>query len=105
MEKNGYITRISVESDARLKKIVLTDKAVQLHNFIIKDIEIREKKMRAGLSDVELETFFRVIEKLRKKKTAAVAQTRKTPGGRVAAAVFLGASHCETVLLFIAKCT
>lgn len=66
MEKNGYITRINVESDARLKKIVLTDKAVQLHNFVIEDIEKREKRMRDGLSEVELETFFRVIEKLRK---------------------------------------
>ena len=66
MEKNGYITRISVESDARLKKIVLTDKAVRLHNFVILDIDKREKRMRAGLSDVELETFFRVIEKMRK---------------------------------------
>ena len=66
MEKNGYITRISVESDARLKKIVLTDKAVRLHNFVILDIDKREKRMRAGISDVELETFFRVIEKMRK---------------------------------------
>ena len=31
MEKDGYIKRVSVENDARLKKIVLTDKAVKIH--------------------------------------------------------------------------
>lgn len=30
MEKDGYIKRVSVENDARLKKIVLTDKAIKL---------------------------------------------------------------------------
>ena len=36
MEKKGYIERVSVEKDARLKKLVLTEKAkkIQRQNFI-----------------------------------------------------------------------
>lgn len=65
MEKDGYIKRISVENDARLKKIVLTDKAVKIHTEICKDIAAREKKLRKGLTDEELEAFFRITEKLK----------------------------------------
>ena len=35
MEKDGYIKRVSVENDARLKKIVLTDKAIKTHTAIL----------------------------------------------------------------------
>ena len=66
MEKDGYIKRVSVENDARLKKIVLTDKTVKIHTKICEDIAAREKKLRKGLTDEELETFFRITEKLKK---------------------------------------
>ena len=66
MEKDGYIKRISVENDARLKKIVLTDKAVKIHKGICRDIAAREEKLRKGLSDEELAAFFRVTEKLKR---------------------------------------
>lgn len=66
MEKDGYIKRVSVENDARLKKIVLTDKAVKIHTKICEDIAAREKKLRNGLTDEELEAFFRITEKLKK---------------------------------------
>lgn len=65
MEKNGFITRQSIESDARLKKIVLTEKAVQLHNCIAEDIKRREKRLRKGLTDEELNAFFSVMQKIK----------------------------------------
>lgn len=65
MEKNGFITRESVERDARLKKIVLTEKAVRVHNSIVEDIEKREKKLRKGLTDEEIEAFFSIVQKLK----------------------------------------
>ena len=64
MEQKGFIERISVESDARLKKIVLTGKAIETHKRIIKNIELREKRLRQGVSDKELQIFFNVIDKL-----------------------------------------
>lgn len=66
MEKNGYIKRKSVESDARLKKIVLTEKAISVHKKICEDIAEREKRLRAGINKEELKTFFCVMEKLKK---------------------------------------
>lgn len=64
MEQKGFIERVSVESDARLKKIVLTDKAIENHKRIIASIEKREERLRKGISENELEVFFDVMEKL-----------------------------------------
>ncbi len=64
MEQKGFIERISVENDARLKKIVLTEKAINQHNLIINDITKREKRLRNGISETELETFFSVMKRL-----------------------------------------
>lgn len=63
MEDKGYIKRVSVESDARLKKIILTDTAVELHKRITADIAARELRLRQNVTDEELQNFFRVMEK------------------------------------------
>ena len=65
MEKNGLIERVSVVQDARLKKIVLTDRAVELHRMITDEISDREKRMTEGISEKELECFFKVIDKIK----------------------------------------
>lgn len=64
MEKNGFIERVSVEADARLKKIVLTEKAIENHKLIMADIERREKLLRNGISETEIKTFFEIMQKL-----------------------------------------
>ncbi len=64
MEQKGLIERVSVEIDARLKKIVLTDKAIELHKKIIKEIEAREKRLKNGIDQNDLKIFFKVINKL-----------------------------------------
>lgn len=64
MEQKGLIQRISVETDARLKKIVLTDKAIEIHKKVILEIEEREKRLKSGISDEELKVFFSVMKKL-----------------------------------------
>lgn len=63
MEQKGLIERISVQSDARLKKIVLTDKAIQLYNIIEREIEQREQRLRKGISDEDIKKFFELIDK------------------------------------------
>ncbi|MBR7071010.1 MAG: MarR family transcriptional regulator [Clostridia bacterium] len=65
MEENGLIERVRVAEDARLKRIVLTDRAIQLHKMIIEDMEQREKRLRKGLTDEELASFFYVMEKIK----------------------------------------
>ncbi len=65
MEKNGLINRVSVPYDARLKKIVLTDKALYYHDIIKKDIYAREKRIKNGLTEEEINTFFKITEKIK----------------------------------------
>lgn len=65
MEKKGLIERQSVSSDARLKKIVLTERAAQLYEKITRDILDREKRLLAGISPEKLEIFYEVIDTIK----------------------------------------
>lgn len=65
MERNGLIERVSVASDARLKKIVLTQKAIELNQIIRDDIEDNERRLTAGLTPEEIANFWCVVDKLK----------------------------------------
>ena len=67
MEKNGLIERVSVCEDARLKKITLTDKGIEVHKSVYKEIEIVESIIYDSLSKEELELFSEILERLSKK--------------------------------------
>jgi DNA-binding MarR family transcriptional regulator len=64
MEQKGFIERISVENDARLKKITLTKKAIDIHERIIADIKNRELRLRKGISEEEIDNFLITLKKL-----------------------------------------
>lgn len=64
MEQNGFINRIGVAHDARLKKIVLTDKAINIHKAVTKNILDREQRLKKDLSEKEIETFLNVADKM-----------------------------------------
>lgn len=66
MVKNGLITRESVSHDARLKKLVLTEKALGIHRNIDAAITQMEDRISSGLTDEEIEVFFRIIDKISK---------------------------------------
>ncbi len=65
MEKNGLIKREPTAHDARLKQIVLTEKALRLHKQVQAEHEQTERLLRQDLTADELDTFFRVTEKLK----------------------------------------
>ena len=65
MEKNGLITRESVTYDARLKKIVLTKKAIDIHKKAIKNIEKIENTLKKGITEEELNAFYGVVDKIK----------------------------------------
>ncbi|MBS5885493.1 MarR family transcriptional regulator [Clostridium sp.] len=67
MEKNGLIERVSVCEDARLKKIILTDKGIEVHKSVYKEIETVEYIIYNSLSEEELELFSEILERLSKK--------------------------------------
>lgn len=64
MEKRGLVERVAVNRDARLKKIVLTDKALEIHKIAEEDRMQVEKQLLSGLSNEELSCFVKVLDKL-----------------------------------------
>ncbi len=74
MEKNGYIKRESVESDARLKQVVLTEKGLDNHYMMEKIIEELEEEILEDISPEELELFFRVSAKIKKNLEKSMEQ-------------------------------
>lgn len=65
MEKNGLIVRVGVQNDARLKKIKLTEKAMQMQERISADIDALETKISAGITDEEKEVFINTLNKIK----------------------------------------
>lgn len=65
MEKKGYIIRQSVDTDARLKKIVLTEKGKLINSKIEKAIEENENRFNSVLTSDERQQFIYLVRKLR----------------------------------------
>lgn len=65
MEKKGYLKRVPVERDARLKKLVLTDAAIQYHLSVEEDLEQLETCLMQDISQEELSVFFAVMNKMK----------------------------------------
>lgn len=66
MEKNGLIERNPVSYDARLKKLVLTPKAIEIHKKVHNEIMEIETRLMKGLSEEEVNTFLTILEKIKK---------------------------------------
>ncbi|MEA5050084.1 MAG: MarR family transcriptional regulator [Oscillospiraceae bacterium] len=65
LEKNGMITRESVPYDARLKKIVLTDRGRSASEAMHKNIGAFEKEITDSIEPDDLAAFYRVIDTIR----------------------------------------
>ena len=66
MEKNDLIKREQINEDARMKKIVLTNKAIQMNKKIIEGFDTVTGIAFNGISQEELETIQKVIFKMQK---------------------------------------
>lgn len=64
MESNGLIERIPVDYDARLKKIMLTQKALEEQKLIEKEFSFYEEEFVKGISDEEMNSFFSTLDKI-----------------------------------------
>lgn len=65
MESQGYIERRSVEQDARLKKIVLTEKAVAVDNSIKEMFDSYDDALTENIPENELAVFYGVMDKIK----------------------------------------
>lgn len=66
MEKAGLLYRESVDYDARLKKIVVTQKGTLQREQVKQSLRALEERLQRGVSDADLAVFFRVMEHMSK---------------------------------------
>lgn len=71
MEKKGLIERIGVPHDARLKKIVMTDKSIELAKLMCQDRHETENILTKGFTDAELEQFIGYIARIKENIASA----------------------------------
>lgn len=64
MCKNGMISRVPVDYDARLKKIVLTEKSLKFNQELSRKMNEIDKILIKGLTESEVETFLKLCDKL-----------------------------------------
>ena len=64
MNKRGLIERVPVDYDGRLKKIVLTKKSLEIHEWINQTMIQLHEKLTNGLSSEEIEIFMDITDKM-----------------------------------------
>lgn len=64
MERNGLVQRIPAENDARQKKLMLTERGMEMHRKGMQCIDDFEERLCTGIPDEELEAFMGTVEKL-----------------------------------------
>lgn len=78
LEKQGYLIRCSVPNDARLKRLVLTEKGVNIQKAVYRILDENEQKIRQNISEEDLKTFFRVMEHMKKNVESSSKNTSST---------------------------
>lgn len=65
MEQNGIIWRVQVENDARLKKIVLTEKGNEIYKRIKDSLDSVEELAFTGFSEIEKDQLYDFLERIK----------------------------------------
>lgn len=66
MEKNDLIKREVSNDDARLKKIILTEKSLKIKESFEREIKEVEKELVNGITEEEKNEFIRLVNKMTK---------------------------------------
>lgn len=77
MEQKGLIQRQAVAQDARLKKIVLTDKAWKIEEVMRKDAEKMESTLIKGFTEEEIGTLYSYLIRMKEN----ISTVEKCTGG------------------------
>lgn len=88
LEKKGLISRESVSHDARLRKIVLTEKTREIGRTMRREHDEMEKKLRIGFSPEEIELLCDFIERMQRniassENNSAVKKENCCPKGEI----------------------
>lgn len=65
MEGRGIITKEADACDARKKKIIMSKSAIMTHGVMMKRLDSLNDSILDGISEDDLNTFYKVIEKLK----------------------------------------
>lgn len=66
LEKKGYIKRLSVAHDGRLKKLILTEEGLLVQKKVYNLLKHVEDELRAVVTQKELDLFFEILERFTK---------------------------------------
>ncbi len=66
LERDGYLCRIPASHDARLKKLVLTEKALMVDHQMNENIDRMEALLSRSISPEDQEHFFSVLDQIKK---------------------------------------
>ena len=69
MEHKGLILRQAVATDARLKRLILTEKAWKLKELMREDSENMEQRLIGGFSDEELTVLHSYLQRMKENMT------------------------------------
>lgn len=61
MEKNDLLTREPVASDARLKRLILTQKGISHQLHVIQNLQLLEERLKQQIDPKDLDVFFQVL--------------------------------------------
>ncbi|WP_407389623.1 MarR family winged helix-turn-helix transcriptional regulator [Carnobacterium jeotgali] len=64
MEEKGIVERISIEQDARMKKLQLSEKGQSVVEDVSREYQRIENLLTDGLTEEELEQFFAILYKM-----------------------------------------
>lgn len=65
MEQNGLIKRLGVDNDARLKKIILTEKGLAINESVRNVLDDVEKKALDGFSEDEIDMLYSFFDRIK----------------------------------------
>jgi len=71
MEERGLILRQEHERDARLKRIILTERSLALCEKNMAELDRMETALAAGIPEADIEVFFRVLEQVKQNLPSA----------------------------------
>ena len=86
MEQKGYVVRVASTEDGRLKRILLTEKAIEHHHVIEEQILNFNRELEAGLTEEEKQTFLKILDKMMdnlgmdKRRTSICSEVGKCAG-------------------------
>ena len=64
-EEKGFVRRESVDCDARLKKLVLTEEGMKIQRDVCRELDEFDEKLISVLTEDEQKTLFELLEKIK----------------------------------------